>query len=248
VFLVLWKCQRSGRPAATSAATSASARTPAGTPTPIVSASATSSGWAWTHRASTSATRSGTTSPSNGQPNAAAMVTVVRSPAVRARSAIRVHAAIASSVLTPWLRWLNVSVATTTTLTSSTPARIARSRPRSFSTRPIQETWPRGSMPQSSSASASCGTRAGFTKLVTSIRRTPLPASMPMSSALAAVGRVTASFCSPSRGATSTICTDCMHAWFHTHRRSVYTGNMQPLYEEALSSPSAPEQYYMQSA
>jgi len=88
-------------PGAASAATSASARTPAGTPTPIVSASATSSGCACTHWRSTAATRSGATSPSNGQPNAAAIVTVVRSPAWVARTAIRSHAAIAPAVLTP---------------------------------------------------------------------------------------------------------------------------------------------------
>ena len=37
-------------------------------------------------------------------------------------------------------------------------------------------------------------------------------ASWRTSSALTAVGKVTASFCRPSRGATSTICTYCMHA------------------------------------
>ena len=134
----------------------------------------------------------------------------MRSPAALARTAIRSHAAIAPAVLTPWLRSLNRFVATTTTLTSSTPARMARSRPRSLSTSPIQETRPRGSRAHSASLSASCGTRAWLTKLVTSIRRTPVAASAVISSSLASVGRIARSFCSPSRGATSTTCTDCM--------------------------------------
>jgi hypothetical protein len=63
-------------------------------------------------------------------------VTLAGSPAAAARSAIDRHDRTASAVDMFWLRRLNVSVATTTALTSSTPAAMARSTPRSFSTRP----------------------------------------------------------------------------------------------------------------
>ena len=111
----------------------------------MVSAIASSSGGCSRQRDSTSATNSGLTSPSKGQPKAAARVSVVRSPAELARRANRCQEPIASAIDIPWFRRLKVSLATTTMLASSIPAAIARSRPRSFSTRPIQETRPRGS-------------------------------------------------------------------------------------------------------
>ena len=147
----------------------------AGTPTPIVSASASSSGLRL-RRTGPARRRPARRPPrprtgSRTRPRwSRSCAARPRGPGPRSGSTPRSP----SSVSTPWLRRLNVSVATTTTLTSSTPAAIARSSPRSLSTSPIQETAPRGSRPQSASASASCGTRAGFTKLVTSIRRTPL--------------------------------------------------------------------------
>ena len=207
VFRVLWKCQRSATPGAWVPATSASAWTCAGTPTPMVSPNAISSGSAWTHRSSTAATRSAGTAPSNGQPKAADNVRVRRRPAIWARWAIRSQAPMASSTLTPWLRRLNSSVTITTTFTSSSPAARARSSPRSLRTSPIHETAPRGSRAATASASASCGTRFGLTKLTASIRRTPLATRESISQSLSSVDSTVCSFCSPSRGATSTIST-----------------------------------------
>src|SRR5215210_4823949 len=58
-----------------------------------------------------------------------------------------------------------------------------------------------------SSAPAICGTFFGFTKLAASIRVTPVAASLSQSSALDSGGSVFSSFCNPSLGPTSTICT-----------------------------------------
>ena len=77
----------------------------------------------------------------------------------------------------PWLRSAEGSLATTTTLTSSIPAAIARSRPRSFSTSPIQETWPRGSRGATRLGVGHLRHRAWVTKLVASIRRAPVATS-----------------------------------------------------------------------
>ena len=59
----------------------------------------------------------------------------------------------------------------------------------------------------SASASAICGTRLGFTKLVASSRLTPASTRRLISSTLVAVDTIAASLCRPSRGATSTIST-----------------------------------------
>ncbi|MFI5429773.1 hypothetical protein [Aeromicrobium sp. UC242_57] len=58
-----------------------------------------------------------------------------------------------------------------------------------------------------SAASAICGTRSGRAKAVTSMRRMPARTLRRTSSTLVAVGRTSFSFCSPSRGETSTIST-----------------------------------------
>ena len=136
VFLVLWKWQRSGA-SVTLRTALASVRTSRGTATPIVSASATSFTPASAHWRTMSVTRSGRTSPSNGQPNAAPTVSVTRRPASRAAAAMPAVARTASAVVIPWFFAENVSVATTTMLISSTPAATARSIPRRFSTRPL---------------------------------------------------------------------------------------------------------------
>ena len=57
-------------------------------------------------------------------------------PAAWARAAIDANAANPSSVVHPWFFVLNVSVLTTTTLISASPAAAARSKPRSFRTSP----------------------------------------------------------------------------------------------------------------
>src|SRR5688572_14936662 len=56
-----------------------------------------------------------------------------------------------------------------------------------------------------SAASASCDTHFGLTKLVASIVRRPVADSRSISSIFAAVGTIAFSFCSPSRGPTSTM-------------------------------------------
>src|SRR5690606_17331527 len=61
-------------------------------------------------------------------------------------------------------------------------------------------------MPASTSAaSASCGTHLGLTKLVASMVRSPVADSLSTSATLSAVLIIDFSFCSPSRGPTSTM-------------------------------------------
>ena len=131
---------------------------------------------------------------------------VEETPAARASATSSAAVSQASAVLIPWLRWQKVSVATTTTSISSTFLARARSSPRRFMTSPAYLTPScRGSAVISSSASAICGTRAGFTKLVTSMRRAPARTALSTSSTLSSVARIVFSFCSPSRGETSRI-------------------------------------------
>jgi hypothetical protein len=56
-----------------------------------------------------------------------------------------------------------------------------------------------------SSAPAICGTRRGLTKETASTRLTPASSSLVMKSIRSSTESGTASFCSPSRGPTSTI-------------------------------------------
>jgi DNA-directed RNA polymerase subunit RPC12/RpoP len=111
-----------------------------------------------------------------------------------------------SRELAPWLRMPNPSEAVSTTLASSQPAATARSQPFMLSTRPMRDRPGRGGRPAMiSSAPAICGTRRGLTKETTSIRCAPACSSRPMNSSRSSTVRITASFCSPSRGPTSTI-------------------------------------------
>ena len=136
------------------------------------------------------------------------MVTPAPMPASRASAATRRQSSSVSAIETPWLRRLKVSVETTTKLISSMPAARARSKPRSFITRPIWRTpLPRGSRATRSSASAICGTRFGLTKLVTSSRRTPAATARAISSSLVSVDTSARSFWMPSRADTSMIST-----------------------------------------
>jgi hypothetical protein len=73
----------------------------------------------------------------------------------------------------------------------------------------------------SSRASAICGTALGLTKLVTSTTDSPESASISMSTRLVVVSTSCFSFCSPSRGPTSTILTRCgtlFSQWFGSCR------------------------------
>ena len=67
------------------------------------------------------------TSPSNGQPKAAEIVTVTRIPSAAARARILDTTSTASATDMPWLRRLKVSVVITTVFTSRIPAARARS-------------------------------------------------------------------------------------------------------------------------
>ena len=147
----------------------------------------------------------GATSPSYGQPKAVEMVAVTATPSRRAAPATSANTATLSSRVTPWLRRPNVSVATVTTLISLMPALAARSYPLRLSTRPMYVTPSWGSRAATTaSASAICGTLAGFTKLATSMRRIPAATALAISSTLMAVASTSGSDWSPSRGATST--------------------------------------------
>ena len=67
------------------------------------------------------------TSPSKGQPKAAEIVTVTRTPSAAARAWIFETASTDSATDMPWLRRLKVSVVITTVFTSRIPAARARS-------------------------------------------------------------------------------------------------------------------------
>ena len=64
-------------------------------------------------------------------------VTVATRPAACASGTTSSTVRTAASVVIPWLRWLNVSLAITTRLTSSTAVAAARSKPRALRTRPM---------------------------------------------------------------------------------------------------------------
>ena len=183
-----------------------SSRTCDGTPTPIVSPSASSCTPDAAASTASATTRSAGTSPSNGQPNAVASVSVVNNPAARASATTETTSRIASAVDMFWFFQENVSLTETTTFTSSTPVRRARSRPRRLSTRPAYDTPSRrGTRSITASASAIAGTSLGCAKETASTRRAPASTSWVISSILASVGSSTDSFCSPSRGLTSTM-------------------------------------------
>ena len=135
------------------------------------------------------------------------MVSDSTGPPVALRcSAMAAMAATCSATLAPWFLMPNVSDAQTTMFASSQPDATARSQPRWFSTRPMRErpgVFGRAAI--TSSAPAICGTRRGLTKDTASSRVTPAASSRRMNSSFRSTSRVTASFCSPSRGPTSTI-------------------------------------------
>ena len=181
-------------------------RTCEGTPTPMVSPSAISSTPARAPSTASATTRSAGTSPSNGQPNATDSVSVVNSPAARAAATTSSAWRCASVVGMFWFRIEKVSVTPTTTFTSSTPVRRARSRPRRLSTSPAYDTPSRrGTRSITASASAIAGTALGCANDTASTRRAPASTNRVISSTLASVDSSTDSFCRPSRGLTSTM-------------------------------------------
>ena len=108
------------------------------------------------------------------------------------------------------LRRLKASLAAPKTTISSGRVTSAASSPFMFGTSTLRRRPGPGRMPAITAAlSAICGTHFGLTKLVTSISRSPAACSRWMSSTLSAVDTVAGSFCSPSRGPTSTSVTLC---------------------------------------
>ncbi|CAM5274713.1 hypothetical protein SALBM217S_03135 [Streptomyces griseoloalbus] len=113
--------------------------------------------------------------------------------------------ASASSTVRLRLALAKDSVALANTATRRAPSASARSRPRSLGTSTGRSTGRSDTAGNRSSASASCGTHFGCTKLVASIVVRPVPASRRTNSAFTAVGTVCFSFCRPSRAPTSWI-------------------------------------------
>lgn len=149
-------------------------------------------------------TRAGSTSPSYGQPHTVETYARTATPASRAGGTISENTESVSSIDLLTLARLCASLALRKTAISRRPTASARSRPRAFGHRALKVTP--GSVAivlASSSASASCGTHFGETKLVISIRRRPAATSAAMSRRLPSIGIIAASFWRPSRGLTS---------------------------------------------
>src|SRR5262245_42806330 len=106
------------------------------------------------------------------------------------------------------LRRLNVSDAAAKIATSLTPAASARSRPARLGTSALYRTPGFRVMPaNTSAASPICGTHFGDTNAETSMRECPAAVNRSTNAIFAAAGTTACSFCSPSRGPTSTTLT-----------------------------------------
>src|SRR3954447_20889954 len=131
-----------------------------------------------------------------------------RRPASRARGSTRSSPLSDSSIERLTFLRLWVSLADRKTLISSKRSRSssACSNPRSFGMRTERETSPGSQAARSTSrAAASCGITWGRTKLVRSMRRSPLRPSSSISRTFSSVGTTSGSFWKPSRGPTSRI-------------------------------------------
>src|SRR5262245_21922536 len=105
-------------------------------------------------------------------------------------------------------RRLNVSDAAAKIATSRTPAASARSRPAWLGTSALYRTLGARAIPaNTAAASPICGTHFGDTNADTSSREWPAADRRSTNAILAAVGTTACSFCSPSRGPTSTTLT-----------------------------------------
>src|SRR4051812_42245961 len=206
---VLWKCSRSGRTA------ESRSRTRRGVAMPVVSPKAIRSAPSARTRATMPATRSGSMSPSKGQPKLVATITSRVAPASCTSGISLAMSSSDSPVDRLRLRRLCVSLAETTTSISRKPAARARSAPRVFGM--SDEYLMSGFFviaAQTASASAICGIAFGCTNETASIRRTPVSLSASISRTLDSVG-IGSSFCRPSRGATSRTLTDVMRSSPH---------------------------------
>jgi hypothetical protein len=116
--------------------------------------------------------RSGGT-PSNGQTNTVAMAPVTCTPSPSSRSRTAARTASPSSTDRFVLALLCPSLQEISRRACRTPAPIARSAPRMLGTSAIASPSVGGSLRNSSSASAICGTSRGWTNEPTSTERTP---------------------------------------------------------------------------
>src|SRR5580693_1254987 len=200
---VLWKCRLSAVSGCLDRNSPTSSRTRAGVAIPVVSPNETESAPSATARLATPTTRCTGTSPSYGQPHAVETITWQVAPAWCAWSMRTAMSSSDSSVLRFTFLRLCVSEADTTASSSVNPASSARAAPREFGTRAEYLTpGVRVTCRQTSSASAICGMALGCTKDTASIRCTPVPDRVLISSTLAPVG-TGSSFCRPSLGPTS---------------------------------------------
>ena len=145
----------------------------AGLAIPVVSPNPISVAPASANCSARSSTRSSSTFPSNGQPNAVAMTAQRPSSSPRIRGAIPLTSAIVSATARLMLRWLWVSDALTKSATSSKRSRTARalSSPLVLGISTCFFTVSGTSMRRSTSTpSESWGMTSGRTKLATSMR------------------------------------------------------------------------------
>ena len=157
------------------AAAPTSAVTCVGTATPMVSAIAISSGLPAASRSASATTRAAGTSPSKGQPNAVEIVTCARIPAPRAASAISsqvVDALVDAAALIP-LAEAFTGGDRHANLGATGGARTIETLAIQHQADDTAHSGAGASAASTASASAICGTRFGFTKLATSIRRSP---------------------------------------------------------------------------
>ena len=127
-------------------------------------------------------------------------------PWLRAASHTGAKRSIDSAIEQLMFFWLNASLAAANTTISSAFAASAPSKPFMFGTSTEYATPARRPMRSITCApSAICGTHFGDTKLVTSMLGKPAAVRRSTSSTFTAAGIICFSFCSPSRGPTSTM-------------------------------------------
>ena len=184
-----------------------------GVATPIVSAMSISSQPRSHMRPTTSATASSGTSPWYGQPNAQLMLPRRRRPLSFAAFATGSKRAMDSAIEQLMFRCENASDAEPKITTSSAFAASAASKPCMFGVSAEYSVPGRRSMPAMTSVLvAICGTHFGETNDAASMLVKPARDRRSTSSILTAADTASFSFCSPSRGPTSTILT-CFGSW-----------------------------------
>src|ERR1700677_4080748 len=182
------------------------ARISRGLAMPVVSARYVNSMPSPLYTSTICATRSTSTGPEYGQPNAVPTTPTKRLvlPAASAAMSRKTARFFSSGMRT--FSSLNASLAALPTLRSSTSAAIAASAPLTLGTKAPMRVPGRRRIPRiTSTASLICGTTFGCTKLAASTRFRPVAVSASISSILRAVGMNAASVWMPSRAPTSLI-------------------------------------------